>query len=187
MSKFTDAAIAAAQLSQRVWGVPASVSLAQFALESAYGTKMPPGSNNPFGIKAVAGQPSVTVSTKEVIGGKMVTVQAKFRKFDSFDEAFDAHARLLATKSIYASAMAAWKTDRDLEKGIKLMAVKYATDPAYASKIMSIIQGQQLVQYDHEQPVAPKPMPAPAMPIVEKSNWLASLLTLILSLFKRKS
>ena len=44
-----DAAVA----SRRKWTVPASITIAQWAVESAWGASMPPGSNNPFGIKAV--------------------------------------------------------------------------------------------------------------------------------------
>jgi len=185
VSKFTDAAIAAAQLSQKTWGVPASVSLAQFALESAYGTRMPTGSNNPFGIKAVPGQPFVTASTREVINGKSVTIQAKFRKFASFDEAFDAHAKLLATKAVYGPAMTAWRADHNLEKGVRLMSEWYATDPSYAAKILSIIQAQQLVQYDHGQPVVPAaPAPTPSVEPTKPGNWLSALIDLILNLIK---
>jgi len=184
VSKFDQATIIAAQKAQQQYGVPASVSLAQFALESAYGTRMPPGSFNPFGIKAVGGQPSVTSKTREVINGKDVTISAKFRKFADFNEAFDAHAKLLATKSVYAPAMKAWKVDNDLEKGIKLMSGWYATDPSYAAKVLSIIRGQQLVQYDHQSaPVTPPATPVPEPP-KPAQNWLAALIELILNIIK---
>ena len=183
MSKFTDAVIAAAQLSQKTWGVPASVSLAQYAIESAYGTRMPPNSFNCFGIKARDGQDFVTAKTREVVGGKSVYIQAKFRKFSSFDEAFDEHAKLLATKSIYADAMTAWKDKNDLALGIHLMARKYATDPTYAATLLSLIKGQNLAQYDHGQPVAPAtpaPSPEPPKPV----NWLTALIELVLNIIK---
>jgi hypothetical protein len=57
--RFSLDVINAAQATQDRWGVPASVTLAQWALESRYGASMPVGSNNPFGIKAVSGQPFV--------------------------------------------------------------------------------------------------------------------------------
>ena len=44
--------IDAAQAAQQKWGIPASVTLGQWAIESAYGQAMPEGSHNPFGIKA---------------------------------------------------------------------------------------------------------------------------------------
>jgi len=57
--------IAAAQSSQQKWGIPASVTIAQWALESGWGKYMPPDSNNPFGIKAVDQEPFVSASTQE--------------------------------------------------------------------------------------------------------------------------
>ncbi len=150
MSHFTPDQIAAAQSAQRKWLVPASVTLAQFAIESAYGTHMPAGSNNPFGIKAMDGHPFVLSRTREVIKGKSVYIEAKFRKFADFAEAFDAHAELLATHSVYAAAMHAWSTPPyNLDEGVRLMAKKYATAPDYATIILSVIHGQHLQQYDH--------------------------------------
>ena len=70
-------------------------------MESAFGSAMPSGSNNPFGIKAGKGQPFVEAHTREVIGGKSVTVVAKFRKFESIAQAFDEHGRLLANNRHY--------------------------------------------------------------------------------------
>ena len=196
MSKFTDDVIIAAMASQRVWAVPASVSLAQFALESGYGTHMPPGSNNAFGIKALKGQPSVTVNTREVINGKSVIIKAAFRKFDSMADGFDAHARLLATKGVYAPAMEKWKAG-DLEGGIRLMGAKYATDPSYAAKLLSLIGAQSLAQYDKPMPFPDSPKPAeppPAVPGTPESpkaqtglaGLLAALLNAILSLIPKR-
>ena len=73
-----DAAVA----SRKKWTVPASVTVAQWAVESAWGAAMPPGSNNPFGIKAVGDQPAVESPTREVIKGENVTITAKFRAFE---------------------------------------------------------------------------------------------------------
>jgi len=184
LSKFDQATIIAAQKAQKQYGVPSSVSLAQFAIESAYGTRMPSGSRNPFGMKAVGDQPFVLANTGEVIGGKSVTVKAKFRKFASFDEAFEEHAKLLATKPVYADAMVAWKDKNDLEGGIRLMAKKYATDPHYAESLLFLIRAQKLADYDH--PSAPIPMPARPVTVTPEpqGNWLASLFKLILSALK---
>src|ERR1700761_4107507 len=91
--------IEAAQASYLRWHVPVSVTLAQWVVESAWGAAMPPGSNNPFGIKAAADQPSVESATLEVINGASVTTTARFRKFASLAEAFEQHGRLLATSA----------------------------------------------------------------------------------------
>ncbi|WP_176331923.1 glycoside hydrolase family 73 protein, partial [Burkholderia vietnamiensis] len=89
-------AMAAARQSQAKTGVPWLVTFAQWALESGFGKKMPAGSNNPFGIKAKAGQPYVEAMTNEFINGKMTRVTQRFAKFDSLADAFEQHAKLLA-------------------------------------------------------------------------------------------
>ena len=96
-----DAAVA----SRQKWTVPASVTIAQWAVESAWGASMPPGSNNPFGIKAIGDQPAVESPTREVIDGENIVITARFREFNSLAQAFDEHGRLLATSSHYKDAM----------------------------------------------------------------------------------
>ena len=44
--------------------------LARWMVESAWGASMPPGSNNPFGIKATFMQPAVESATREVEDGE---------------------------------------------------------------------------------------------------------------------
>ena len=73
-----DAAVA----SRNKWTVPASVTVAQWAVESAWGASMPPGSNNPFGIKAVGDQPAVESPTREVINGESIKISARFGTID---------------------------------------------------------------------------------------------------------
>lgn len=55
---FPPEVIAAAQAAPARWGAPASITMAQWALESGGGQHMPKGSNNPFGIKAGRGRSS---------------------------------------------------------------------------------------------------------------------------------
>lgn len=137
--------IAAAKAAQAKWHIPASISIAQWAVESARGARMPPGSNNPFGIKAVAGQPSVTVRTREVVRGKSIYINAPFRKFASIAEAFDDHGRLLAQSSHYASARAKLP---NADAFADALTGTYATDPNYGSLLKSIMHGSNLHQYD---------------------------------------
>src|SRR5262249_53426112 len=83
-----DAVLNAAIASRRTWGVPVSVPLAQWAAESAGGSSMPAGSNNPFGIKAGRGQASSAAATQEENpDGTSVTIIAGFRKFSTLEEA----------------------------------------------------------------------------------------------------
>lgn len=135
-----DAAWMAALESQKKYGVPADVTYAQWALESDYGRKVPAGSNNPFGIKAKPGQASVTASTREYLSGKMVTVDQNFAKYGSIQEAFDAHAQLLATGKAYARARAAGNSADYADA----LTGTYATDPAYGAKLKAIMAGKGL-------------------------------------------
>lgn len=136
--------IEAAKAAQAATRVPASVSLAQFGLESGWGRHMPPGSNNPFGIKAFHGN-GVSAETTEVVNGKVVHEEQPFAEFPDLSAAFTAHAHLIASLSVYAPAMAVLP---DVTKFVTLMAKHYATDPAYAIKIMGIIHSGNLTQYD---------------------------------------
>jgi flagellum-specific peptidoglycan hydrolase FlgJ len=136
-----DAAIA----SKMHWNVPASVTLAQWVVESAWGASIPPGSNNPFGIKAVADQSFVESPTREVENNETVTVNARFRVFSSINEAFNEHGRLLATSANYANAR---KQAADPEAFADALNGVYATDPNYAATLKWVIRNYNFTQYD---------------------------------------
>ena len=125
------------------WGeVAPEVVAAQWALESGWGAHTS-GDNNYFGIKAAEGEPysaSATCTTWEHYDGKDVTIQAKFRDFDSIQDCID-------------DLVTMWYKDYKGYKGVNraqtvgeccqlLVAESYATDPHYASKLMSIINKQ---------------------------------------------
>lgn len=135
----------AARLSFKTWGVPASVTIAQWAVESAWGVSMPPGSNNPFGIKAAGDQQAVESMTREVVGGNTITISAKFRAFSSITEAFDLHGKLLATAPVYKPAMA--KKDNPDAFADALTGV-YATDPQYGTTLKYVIHTYGMDQFD---------------------------------------
>jgi flagellum-specific peptidoglycan hydrolase FlgJ len=137
--------VVAAQLAQKNHDIPASVTIAQWALESALGRHEPPGSNNPFGIKAVSGQPSVACLTHEVVHGHQITITAKFRKFASVADAFDAHALLLANGADYTDARL---HRHDPQAFANALTGHYATDPQYGAKLISIMKADNLFQYD---------------------------------------
>lgn len=137
--------ITAAVASRRRWTVPASITIAQWAVESAWGAAIPPGSNNPFGIKATGQEQAVESPTREVIDGQSVTVIARFRRFDSLSEAFDQHGRLLATAPPYAPAM---KAKDDPEAFADALTGVYATDPNYGLTLKWVIRNYGLTAYD---------------------------------------
>lgn len=131
--------------SRKKWTVPASVTVAQWAVESAWGASMPPGSNNPFGIKAVGDQPSVESATREVIKGESITIEAKFRAFDSLTQAFEEHGRLLATAPVYKEAM---KQVDNPDAFADALTGVYATDPNYGFTLKWVMQNYGMSQYD---------------------------------------
>jgi hypothetical protein len=137
--------VAAAQAAEQACGVPACISLAQWILESDRGAHMPPGSNNPFGIKAAAGEPYVVARTHEVRNGETITIDARFRQFPSVADAFAAHGRLLATGAPYQPAMQC-TADPDLFAD-RLTGV-YATDPNYGAALKQIMRGSNLYQFN---------------------------------------
>ena len=135
----------AAVQSKMKWSVPASITIAQWAVESAWGASMPPDSNNPFGIKAVGDQPAVESRTREVVSGESITINAKFRKFETLAEAFDQHGKLLATAPVYKPAMA--KKD-DPEAFADALTGVYATDPQYGTTLKWVINTYNFTLHD---------------------------------------
>jgi flagellum-specific peptidoglycan hydrolase FlgJ len=149
--------IAAARESAAQWGVPASVSLGQWALESGWGEHEPPGSNNPFGIKQSAGQAGVESSTTEFVSGAARQLEQAFAVFPDVAAAFDAHARLLANpEGPYAASGAMLPIapgDRAaLSRYVATMSTRYATDPHYSGNLWALMIGNSLVDYDAEGP-----------------------------------
>lgn len=140
-----DAAAPMAVQTENSSQVPASLTLAQWALESGWGLKMPPGSNDPFGIKAVGQQPAVTADTHEFIGGREVEEPQAFRQFSSLQEAFDDHARLLSTGRPYVDAFQQYLTDRDVTAYVRAISAHYSTSPTYFLNISSMMRNSHIV------------------------------------------
>ncbi|WP_186157724.1 glycoside hydrolase family 73 protein, partial [Burkholderia gladioli] len=145
--------IEAAQAAQAKWRIPASISLAQWALESGFGHHLPAGSNNPFGIKAnkqdLASGNYVNAMTSEFVNGKEIRIPQPFRKFPSLNEAFDFHGQLLTTGRAYAEARSKIP---DAHEFAKALDHHYATDPNYSKKLIgNYIDPYNLTQYDLEE------------------------------------
>jgi len=76
--------------------------------------------------------------------GQRYEITAKFRDFSSISEAFDEHAKLLATNPRYVHVVLA-KTP---EEAAHALTGVYATDPNYGTNIARIIDEDNLKQYD---------------------------------------
>jgi flagellar protein FlgJ len=135
----------AAQDCQRKTGIPASITLAQAALESSWGERAV--GNNLFGIKADKSWtgPTVTFGTHEHLNGKDVAMPDKFRHYASYAESMGDHAQFLRKNPRYA---ACFKETTGAGWARALQAAGYATDPDYAKKLQSIIHDRNLAFYD---------------------------------------
>lgn len=141
---FQDTMRSHAEAASRATGIPAKFMLGQAALESGWGKheiKAADGSasHNLFGIKATAGWTGKTVSapTTEYINGVPHTVMQKFRAYDSYDQAFNDYASLLASNPRYGGVIANSHDATSFAQG--LQKAGYATDPNYAAKLSNII------------------------------------------------
>lgn len=125
-------------------GIPAAHLIGQAAHETGWGRhqiRMADGSpsHNLFGIKAGAGWTGkvAEVTTTEYINGVPRKVTARFRAYDSAEDAFRDHARLLTQNQRYAGAVANADDARRYAQGLQRGG--YATDPSYADKLTRVI------------------------------------------------
>jgi LysM repeat protein len=139
-----------ARESQRRTGVPASVTLAQAILESDWGrSKLTREANNLFGIKAQRGPGSAgtyEINTWEVFGGQNVTVFAAFRAYATLADSIADHGRWFHDNSRYHGALGVKHDPRAFAHAIS--AAGYATDPAYAPKLIGLMDRFNLYAYD---------------------------------------
>jgi flagellum-specific peptidoglycan hydrolase FlgJ len=149
---------------EQEFGVPAELCAAQCILESGWLTKAP--GNNPFGIKARTGEPSVAVTTTEYVspseiarlqragkqvlatdevsGGKIkATIIDDFAAYESITDAFLAYGRLMSKGRYFAPRLERFQQHRSLDQLLADMSGKdglppYATAPNYAQSILQI-------------------------------------------------
>jgi flagellar rod assembly protein/muramidase FlgJ len=136
--------------SQRNSGVPASITIAQAALESAWGESgLAKAGTNLFGIKADSrwrGE-TLTLKTREFIKGQWLVVPAKWRKYSSWQASIDDHAAFLKANPRYQPCFLCQSTDAFARA---LLKAGYATDPSYADKLIGLIAQHRLSALDQE-------------------------------------
>lgn len=135
-----------ARESMKRTGVPASVTLAQAALETGWGKSTIGDAKNLFGIKGRGPAGSITVPTREYINGRYVTINDSFRKYHTWGESIDDHSKLLSQNSRYAPAMAVKNNADAFARAIHKAG--YATSPTYSSTLISIMKQYNLYQWD---------------------------------------
>ncbi|EAW7119724.1 GW domain-containing glycosaminoglycan-binding protein [Listeria monocytogenes] len=128
-----------------------SVTLAQAILESNWGKSgLSTSANNLFGIKGSYEGSSVSMGTQEFSGGKAYHTQADFRKYPDKKASLVDHAQLFVNGvSGNANLYSAVIGETDYKKAAyAIQNAGYATDPAYAEKLISTIENYHLDQYD---------------------------------------
>ena len=148
---------------QKKSGILASVSLAQFILESGYGsTELAQNANNCFGMKKSLsgntwggstwdGKSIYTKKTQEDDGtGKLYTITADFRKYPCVEDSIADHsAYLLGAMNGSKKRYAGLQGCINYKKAVQIIKDGgYATDTKYVSKICSIIERWNLTEYD---------------------------------------
>lgn len=152
---------------QKKSGILASVSMAQFILESGYGkSELAANANNCFGMKkslsgntwagsAWDGSSVYAKKTQEYEGGKYVTVTADFRKYLCVENSIADHSAYLigamnGSKKRYEGLAGCI----DYKKAAQIIKDGgYATAPTYVTSLCNIIEKWNLTQYN---------VPAPA-------------------------
>lgn len=169
---FIRASVSGAQTSQRETRVPSSVTIAQAILESGFG-RSTAGANNYFGIKAVLATPGVyrwsTIAigcvlrkTQEFRNRAMATEIGAFRAYTGLKDSIRDHGALLVANPVYASAFAHTDSPKTFAR---IIARRYATDPAYATSITKLMDRYKLTRYDVKVAAAPKQPPAGSTPV----------------------
>lgn len=141
--KYIDTYSAMAIEQQNAHGIPASITLAQGLLESAAGrSTLATKGNNHFGIKCHSEWEGDTLLRNDDAANEC------FRVYATAAESFDDHSRFLLRKrysrlfDLDPSDYAAWA------KGLR--SCGYATDPNYATRLITIIERYSLYLYDSE-------------------------------------
>jgi len=101
--------------------------------------------NNFFGIKAHGGRPFIELPTTEVLNGVAQGVTARFARYSSMAECFADRDAILSRVSLYAAARAA---AADPEAFTRALAQHWATDPAYAEKVLMVYRAEGLAALD---------------------------------------
>ena len=131
-------------------GVPASITLAQGLVESRAGlSPLASKGNNHFGIKC----------HNDWKGRKMYADDDKagecFRVYPTADKSFMDHSDFLRYRDRYKFLFELDKTDyKGWARGLKKAG--YATDPAYANKLIKVIEDYELYRFDVKAEVIPE-------------------------------
>lgn len=143
-------------------GIPASIILAQGIVESAWGkATLAQAANNHFGIKCKSDwMGDAYLLEDDDYDGNGNLIESCFRVYPDVLSSYRDHSNFLMEGQRYQSLFELDKADyKGWAHGLK--ACGYATDPAYAEKLIRKIEEYQLYRFDTKEVV----MDAPAFEI----------------------
>jgi len=148
-AQFVKAVLPTIQRAAQALGVNPLGMLAQAALETGWGQRMPrTADGNPslnlFGIKAGDSWDGAraVADTMEVSGGVATPRRTAFRAYGSIEESVNDFANLLAASPRYREAIAAGGSAQGYVESIARSG--YATDPDYGIKLNQVLNGGTL-------------------------------------------
>jgi flagellar protein FlgJ len=125
--------------------------MAQAALETGWGQRMPRNANgspsyNMFGIKAGDGWtgPKAIADSMEVTNGVAAPKRTAFRSYGSIEESVNDFAALLKNSPRYKDALAAGANAQTYVA--RIGSSGYATDPDYGNKLNEILHGDAIAK-----------------------------------------
>lgn len=159
----------------------ASLTAAQAFIESSKGNSgLTVKANNLFGIKGEYNGKYVVMQTTEYYNGVAHRVNAKFRKYPSWQESISDHSGLFLRASRYANLRGC----KDYKQAcINVQADGYATSPTYAQTLIKTIETYKLYVWDGKEPQAtgnPYPVPTKNLKKGSRGNdvrWVQYQLT----------
>lgn len=127
---------------QKKYRIPASITLAQGLFESGAGqSELARKSNNHFGIKCHSDWRGERVTHDDDLRGEC------FRKYKRAEDSFEDHAHFLKDRPRYASLFRLNIKDyKGWAKGLQKCG--YATDRAYANRLIKVIEDYELYRFD---------------------------------------
>lgn len=128
---------------QMLYGIPASITLAQGLLESANGnSRLAREANNHFGIKCGSSWDGESIRHDDD------AAQECFRAYSSVEESYIDHSLILLERKWYRPLFDLDPKDyKAWAHGLKKAG--YATNPLYAELLIKIIEDNQLYKYDN--------------------------------------
>jgi flagellar protein FlgJ len=149
--EFLDALYPVAKQTAQALGIEPKALLAQAAVETGWGQYMmhtdKGNTHNLFGIKAGNGWQGDTarVNTLEFEQGVPAPKKAEFRAYNSFGDAMQDYVSFVKDNPRYQKAVRSTNDPKQYFE--ELQQAGYATDPAYADKVISVLNGSSLSTY----------------------------------------